>query len=202
MSTETTIADKLEDLIEAKADMKSAIESKGVTITGGLSTYANAIDKIKIITDDDFVSFPDGTKFMYSNCESLPDSMIKYLENTTDWYEIFRGSNLTNLPLIDASHVINASRAFLSCNLVSVAGLKNLGANKDCRVASIFQKNFYLSKQSILNIINNLYDRASAGYSGLTISFPPDVYDRLITDDEIIMASNKGWIIERNVYYD
>ena len=33
-----SLTDKLQDLINAKADMKSAIESKGVEVTGGMST--------------------------------------------------------------------------------------------------------------------------------------------------------------------
>lgn len=41
-----TIADKLQDLIDAKAGMKSAIEEKGVEVTGGLVTYADAITSI------------------------------------------------------------------------------------------------------------------------------------------------------------
>ena len=42
----SNIADKLQDLVTAKADIKAAIESKGVTPTGGLSTYADAISQI------------------------------------------------------------------------------------------------------------------------------------------------------------
>ena len=41
-----TIADNLQTLIDCKADMKSAIEEKGVTVSGGLSTYADAIKQI------------------------------------------------------------------------------------------------------------------------------------------------------------
>ena len=41
-----TISDRLHDLITAKEDMKSAIEEKGVEVTGGLTSYADAIDSI------------------------------------------------------------------------------------------------------------------------------------------------------------
>ena len=39
-----------------------------------------------------------------------------------------------------------------------------------------------------INIINNLYDRASAGYSILPIDFFVDD----LTDDEIAVLTNKG----------
>lgn len=43
----STIADKLQELINSKADMKSAIAEKGVEVEGGLTTYAAAIRKIQ-----------------------------------------------------------------------------------------------------------------------------------------------------------
>lgn len=43
----STIADKLQELIDSKADMKSAIAEKGVEVEGGLTTYAAAIRKIQ-----------------------------------------------------------------------------------------------------------------------------------------------------------
>lgn len=42
-----SIADKLQELIDSKADMKSAIAEKGVEVEGGLVTYADAIRKIQ-----------------------------------------------------------------------------------------------------------------------------------------------------------
>ena len=47
ISIMSTIADKLQDLVTAKTDMKVALQEKGVTPTGGLSTYADAIGSIQ-----------------------------------------------------------------------------------------------------------------------------------------------------------
>lgn len=41
------IADRLQELIDSKADMKSAIREKGVEVEGGLTSYASAIRKIQ-----------------------------------------------------------------------------------------------------------------------------------------------------------
>ena len=48
-----------------------------------------------------------------------------------------------------------------------------------------------ITHDSIVNIINNLYNRASAGYSILTIQLPGGE----LSDDEKAIATNKGWII-------
>ena len=53
-----------------------------------------------------------------------------------------------------------------------------------------------LTHTSLMNIINNLYDRATAGYSVLTIKFHPDALARL-SDDDIAIATSKGWTITK-----
>ena len=52
----STIADKLQELINSKADMKSAIAEKGVEVEGGLTTYAAAIRKIQQWAGDRFAA--------------------------------------------------------------------------------------------------------------------------------------------------
>ena len=42
-----SIADKLTLLINTKQDIKSAISEKGVEVTGGMTTYADAIRRIE-----------------------------------------------------------------------------------------------------------------------------------------------------------
>lgn len=56
----STIADKLQDLVTAKEDMKSALIEKGVTPDGGLSTYAEAIDEIITALDCEVIYVPKG----------------------------------------------------------------------------------------------------------------------------------------------
>lgn len=58
-----SIADKLQDLVTAKADMKAALQEKGVTPTGGLSTYADAISKITDTLDCEVIYVPNGINF-------------------------------------------------------------------------------------------------------------------------------------------
>jgi hypothetical protein len=45
-----------------------------------------------------------------------------------------------------------------------------------------------------MNVINNLYDRATAGLSVLTLKLHAN-HLAMLTDDEKAIATNKGWII-------
>ena len=51
-----------------------------------------------------------------------------------------------------------------------------------------------LTKESLLNVLNGLYDRASAGYSTLTLKLHNN-HKALLSDNELAIATNKGWII-------
>lgn len=55
-----SISDRLQELISCKSDIKTAIEEKGVSVTGGLSTYAEAIDEIITALDCEVIYVPRG----------------------------------------------------------------------------------------------------------------------------------------------
>lgn len=69
----STIADKLQDLVTAKEDMKTALIEKGVTPTGGLSTYADAVRSIVRGESLDFSVLGFTEKEYYDN----PNKMIR-----------------------------------------------------------------------------------------------------------------------------
>ena len=45
-----------------------------------------------------------------------------------------------------------------------------------------------------MNVINNLYDRASAGYSVLTLKLHAN-HLAMLSDEEKAIATNKGWTL-------
>ena len=51
-----------------------------------------------------------------------------------------------------------------------------------------------LTKQSILNIFNSVYDIASKGCNVQQIYVPSTLYNQL-TSEEIAIATNKGWSV-------
>ena len=116
-----------------------------------------------------------------------------------------QGWNVETIGTIDASAAtgINLFSDYTSDNypaLKNFGGFINYGMKSNA--SSITNYNFGLSPcnnlthTSLMNIINNLYDRATAGYSVLTIKFHPDALARL-SDDDIAIATSKGWTISK-----
>ena len=257
-----TIADNLQTLIDCKADMKSAIEEKGVTVSGGLSTYADAIRRIE--GGGVLSKFQNGTTFNRSSCTTIPPIDISEMTNL-DWlfqdctqltsipqlntthidcmYGTFSGcvrltdipildvsncdcfkwtfnatkikqvpltnmnklksltgmftscTELTSIPLMDCANVVDCDNMCYMCsNLVDIAGFKNLGKYNAITLELMFKEAPKISRQSCINIFNNLYDRKSAGYSVKEIDFDNAVLNRLSSDD-IAIATKKGWTV-------
>ena len=105
---------------------------------------------------------------------------------------------LNNVPLLDCSSATNVENLFGSSSLpflTNIGGFKNLGMQPSLLgTTSIISPLSYLTHDSLMNVINNLYDRATAGLSILTLklSYMSKTY---LSDEEIAIATNKGWII-------
>lgn len=108
MDMDMNIAENLQTLIDVKEDIKSAIEEKGVTISGGLDSYADAIDRIDPGAANK-IYIQNGTKLAYS---SWPREV---------WVE---GGHLMERVLfptnIDFTYVTDMSYMFYECNILEV----------------------------------------------------------------------------------
>ena len=297
-----TIADNLQTLIDCKADMKAAIEEKGVTVSGGLSTYADAIRDITKYVDAGGLDFSalgynesnivdiisnlqecidygaslknnciretpieyytaniygheGGAVVCYtwfqgnlelviapsvktSECECKyhypPADMFNCSQNLravgkiiidgeyTNCADMFHGcTNLTYIEPFDTSMVTGASDMFYHCwslkhiplmdfsnvrsisgicafckSLEDIDGFVNLGKIEDFNTYNngAFLDAPNISRQSCINIFSNLFDRATAGYSVVQLTFEPEVIARL-TNEDIAIATSKGWTI-------
>ena len=134
------------------------------------------------------IIFPDdiGTKFGATNIEQMFRACI----------------NLTTLPLINASNVINIYWLFYQTkNITNLGGFRNLGeaylttqsANYTDYSLDVSQCSLII-KQSIINVLNNLYDIASKGCNTQSIVLGSTNIAKL-TEDEIAIATNKGWTV-------
>lgn len=219
-----TISDKLNDLITAKADMKAALQEKGVAPTGGLSTYADAIRDIEG-GDVGIWKIPETVKFGYSQFSTIPavidtsnvkDAWFLFGEcdklsevrsfntsNMTQWHYMFWGSiNIHYVAELDASNVYHVSYMFGHdyyddeiSNVYDLDGFTNLGKQR----YMVGTEQFLhccpnLTRQSLINVFNKLYDRASAGYEIMNIKLHYNAFKRL-TDADIAIATNKGWTV-------
>jgi hypothetical protein len=243
-----SITDKLQDLVTAKEDMKTALVEKGVTPTGGLSTYADCIRNI-----DGGGVIPPDTKFAYSKfieAPSFPASEYKDMDymfygcknlttlptrlstdNVTSMSYMFaRCDSLTNIPQMSTSNVTNMNCMFqyttkgnrieripfMDCGKVEcfemfgsysyemvsvgyVEGFKDLGKSitKDYIAAAAYKnvsfERAYLSRESTVNIIDNLYDISTQNKS---LTFQLNNYTiNLLTDEDKAAAVRKGWTI-------
>ena len=163
--------------------------------------------------------------YMFHNCSKITSIPQLDTSKVTDMGGMFHTcSNLTTIPQLDTSKVTNMYIMFHSCfkitsipqldtsnvtsigamfgysnlsNLTDFGGFKNLGMAKSLSSPS---SNFLthasnLTHESLMNVINNLYDRKSAGYSNLTIDFGSTNLAKL-TDEEKAIATNKGWTLK------
>lgn len=145
---------------------------------------------------------------MFSGCNSLIEVPQLDTSSATDMLGMFSDCNsLTSIPELDCSSVINIDGIFFGCyHLMDVGGFKNLGKQPELAEDSIdfclgmnlvndsYEPDLIALKQSAVNIINNLYDRASAGFSVISIYFYRS-FGMLLSDNEIAVATNKGWNI-------
>lgn len=133
-------------------------------------------------------------------------SEVKFVEglittSCTDMsYMFHKCFSLLSLQQLDCGNVNDMSNFFSSDNLSiplsKFGGFKDLGKQPEVKGLSYwgFLDTAHLTHESLMNIINNLYDRRSNGLPTLSIRFGPTHLDKL-TNDEISIAINKGWTL-------
>lgn len=250
------VANNLETLIQCKEDMKAAIEERGVTVTGGLSTYADAIQSIEAdlnmyVTDwdettighainalqdrinwtatyvadiianatngsqlfgfDDYSWYKTALTFFPANVDiSKFDDVSYFFENQDGLlyigsidtsnavnmrYFFYECKNLVSTPELDFNAATDAVGVYRDCySLENIGEVHNFGNKANFETAQIFLGCYNLTRESVVNFFNCIYDRASAGYSVLELGFQTKILNRL-TDDDIMIAINKGYNI-------
>jgi surface protein len=109
----TNTAELLQQMIDIKRDMRTAIGNKGVTVVSGMESYPSAIESIQQEISGG-VKLPDGTKFSNSTFTSVPFFDTSAM---TDMKEMFYNcSNLITIPQFDTSNVTNMRGMFYSCD--------------------------------------------------------------------------------------
>lgn len=141
---------------------------------------------------------------MFSGCSSITEIPELDTSNViTMWYMFFKCTSLTTVPMLDASKIINVYNMFNNCSsLVTLGGLKNLGMSYPTNYidnASELTLNLsdspLLTHDSLMNVINNLYDIKSKGVKRQTLQLG-NTNKAKLTAEEIAIATNKGWNVK------
>ena len=136
---------------------------------------------------------------LFQSCSGLTSVNLSSFntENVTDMAGMFYEN--INLKSIDLSNFslkscTNMNDMFRFHTTLSDLKLPDLGHNEDCTSLDLFFCSA-LTKDSILFLFNNAFDRATAGYTkAFTITLNATT-KALLTEDEIAIATNKGFTV-------
>ena len=132
---------------------------------------------------------------MFEDCTSLTTIPQLDTSNVSSMMDLFEGCiSLTSIPLLDCSSITSTYSPFRN---VSLNELTDLGGFKNLKVS--WSGNFlarvpYATVESLMNVINNLYDLTANGLSGETLRFGITNLNKL-TDEQIAVAIAKGWTL-------
>ena len=138
---------------------------------------------------------------MFGNCELLRTIPELNTVSVSSMPSMFINcSSIKDIPLLEASSVTNVWQIFDGCELLeNLGGLKNLGqaysttmTANDGWYSLVLSKCPLLTHDSLMNIINNLYDIKSKGVKTQTLQLG-DTNKAKLTVEEIAIATNKGW---------
>ena len=139
--------------------------------------------------------------YMFSDCNALtaiPQFNTSKVANMS--YMCQNTTSLQSIGELDCSSVTSVNTFFGSMTintLTSLGGFKNLGQQSSVSGTAsnyVLYRCPNLTHDAILNVINGLYDRATAGYSVLTLKLHANTL-ALLSDEEKAIATNKGWTI-------
>ena len=136
--------------------------------------------------------------YMFSNCTNLTTIPPFDTSNVSVMNSMFGScTNLTYIPLLDTSNVANIN-TFMGYSdiktLTDLGGFKNLKI--DWNDGYGLAKCPNLTKESVMNVINNLYDFRGNGDSTTTKSLKLGTTNMAkLTDEDKAIATNKGWVL-------
>ena len=198
-----SISTEIARLQNAKDDIKTSIESKGVTIPNGttLDDYSKYIDNIEEGENiyDYFLEVPPAQN-VYTAIKKVPFFDTSNMTNLSSFF--YNCIRLVEVPELDTSSCIRIDQAFKYCSrLEKFGGFKNLGAAFSKTVAENYSRytldlsaSTVITHDSLMNVINNLYNIASKGVSKQKVILSSTSY-ALLSSAEIAIATNKGWTI-------
>lgn len=177
-----------------------ALDTSNVTVMNNMFKGCSSLKQIPLLNTKSC----NNMQYMFSECSSITEIPELDTSNViTMWYMFFKCTSLTTVPMLDASNIINVYNMFNNCSsLVTLGGLKNLGMSYPTNwIDNVSEATLNLSDSpllthdSLMNVINNLYDIKSKGVKPQTLQLG-NTNKAKLTAEEISIATNKGWNVK------
>lgn len=161
--------------------------------------YCDSLEEVEFLDTSNVTSMEE----TFYVCRAIKKIPPLDTSNVTNMKNTFRECRvIEELPTFDGQALVNLSSAFSFCNMLKVFnGFINLGqAYLTTSSANYSNYTFGLSEgpnlthESLINIINNLYDIKTKGCNTQTLRLGTTNSAKL-TADEIAIATNKGWTV-------
>ena len=140
---------------------------------------------------------------MFYTCTNLTTIPQLDTSNVTNMGNMFKSCyNLTTIPQLNGEKLTSVAGTFVNCNsLENFNGIINLGqaylttqsANYSRYTLDLLDSN-NLTHESLMNVINNLYDIKTKGCNVQKLTLGTTNVNKL-TSEEIAIATEKGWTV-------
>lgn len=141
--------------------------------------------------------------YMFDGCSKITSIPTLDTSNVGNMDSCFWAcSSLTNIPKLSFQSMTNLISAFYQCSkLTNLGGFENLGQAYSTTQSANYGKyrldlsnTNLLTHDSLMNVINNLYDIATAGVPVQQFIIGATNLAKL-TEEEIKIATDKGWTV-------
>lgn len=191
------------------------LNTSNVTNMCSMLYYCKRLTSIELL-DTSNVS---DMSYMFRSCQSLTTIPQLNTSNVTNMsYMFYDCQKLTTIPQLDTAKVTNMSNMFQYCTSLQslplfdcgevtdmydffyfddMNNLTYLGGFKDLKVSPgyyFLNKAPKLTTESLMNVINNVYDLTANGLSGQSLKFGQTNLNKL-TPEQIAVATAKGWTL-------
>ena len=195
---DTSNVTKMNNMFYSCDKLKSVplFNTSNVTNMESMFQYCSSLESVPLFDTSNVTTMRN----MFANCtllENIPS--FNSVKNTT-LYSFVNGNKIKSIGKLrcdSVTTVLYFSYFVTLSTLTDLGGFENLGMQPTLEGTSdsyFLNAMPNLTKESLLNVLNGLYDRASAGYSTLTLKLHNN-HKALLSDNELAIATNKGWII-------
>lgn len=176
-----------------------SLNTNNVTTLGSIFNRCYSLQKVDLFNTSNVTNFG----YVFEECRSIQEipqfdtSSSTFFENT-----FYNCINLKTIPQLNFSKAENLNAMFNQCtNLINLGGFLNLGqaylttqSTNYFKYRLILNSSTLLTHDSLMNVINGLYDIATKGCNTQQLILGSTNLAKL-SAEEIAIATNKGWSV-------